>query len=218
MGRDLTAGVATAVAAQLVRPVLFYEGEYASGTLRLWTGFGDFTWNAQTWNGAGNMLGIGPVEEVSEIRATSFYVSLSGDAAALLSANLGQARTGLPGKVWIGFFDAAGALIADPFLAFHGRFDVPDIVDEGARATIQARYESRLIDLDRPRLRRYTDEDHRLDFPSDQGFGYVVSLQDKEIFWGRDSVEQKAARAARFDAMIAARVAAGYYDGPNAGD
>jgi hypothetical protein len=185
MARNLTGAMATAAAAGTVRPAVFYEGEYTTGTLRLWSGVGSIEWNGQTWTGAGQMLGIAPIEELSDVRAAAFHVSLSGEASAILSANLGAARNGLPGKVWLGFFDDAGALIADPFLAFQGRFDVPDIIDEGERATIQARYESRLIDLDRPRSRRYTDEDQKLDFPNDRGFEYVPKLQDLEVFWGR---------------------------------
>lgn len=187
MARDLSGAVATAVAAATVRPVVFYEGVFATGTLRLWSGVGPFQWNGQTWTGAGEMLDVSPIEELSDVRAAAFHVSLSGDAGAILSINLGAARNGLPGKVWIGFFDAAGALIVDPFLAFQGRFDVPEILDEGARASIQARYESRLIDLDRPRIRRYTDEDQRLDYPNDPGFEFVPALQDVEIFWGRSA-------------------------------
>lgn len=185
MGRDLTVGAAAAIAAEVVYPVAFYEGEYATGTVRLWSGVGPIDWDGKTWTGAGQMLGISSIEETSEIRASAFAVSLSGDVAALMQVNLAAARTGLPGRVWIGFFDSAGALVADPFMAFAGRFDVPDLVIGGARATIEVRYESRLIDLDRPRIRRYTHEDHQIDYPGDRGFEYVSSIQDKEVVWGR---------------------------------
>jgi hypothetical protein len=193
MARDLTAGVATAVAATTVRPVLFYEGEYSTGILRLWSGLGSFSWNAQTWTGAGQMLGLAPVEELSDVRAVGFAVSLSADASALLSLNLGAARQGLLGKVWIGFFDSAGALIDDPYLAFQGRFDVPDILDAGEQATISARYESRLADLDRPRERRYTDEDQSLDYPTDPGFEFVTRLPDKQVIWGGGGINAEVA-------------------------
>lgn len=199
MARNLTSGVATALAAPIVRPVIFYEGQFATGTLRLWSGLGDFTWNGQTWTGAGQLIGIAPVEEVSDVRAVGFGVSLSAEASAILSLNLGAARQGLPGKVWLGVFDAAGALIADPYLTFSGRFDVPDIVYQGEQSTIQARYESRLIDLDRPRLRRYTDEDQRLDFPTDPGFEFVTLLQDKPVIWGGGGVNAEVALRLQLD-------------------
>src|SRR5262245_20795596 len=105
MARDLTSAAAAAVAADLVRPVIFYEGVYETGVLRLWSGVGTIEWNGQSWFGAGQMLGISPIEETSEIRAVGFSVALTADASAILSLNLGAARQGLPGSVWIGFFD-----------------------------------------------------------------------------------------------------------------
>lgn len=187
MARGLTAAMLAAITASTVRPVAFYEGEYATGTLRLWSGVGPIDWDGQTWTGAGHMLSLAPIEESSEVRAVGFSVQLTGEASALLSVNLTAVRQGLPGSVWLGTMDAAGALIADPFLAFAGRLDVPDIVEEGERCTIAVKYESRLVDLDRPRERRYTHEDQQIDYPGDRGFEYVPGLQDAQIVWGRGS-------------------------------
>ena len=410
MARDLTTAVAAAIAAPSVRPAVFYEGVYTTGTLRLWSGIGPIEWNGHTWTGAGQMIGVAPITEVSDIRAVGFSVSLSGEASALISANLSAARQGLSGKVWLGVFESisyvslpgeagdylstpdsaansitgdidirakvalddwtppiasfavakrtgsgnqrsyslhigttgrinfsysmdgvnvtittstvaptvsngaalwiratadvddgaspnnhvvtfytsadydpitgtgtwtqlgdvvtgSGAisffnstspvelgstdngasgllagkvyyveirngiggpvvvkfdarrfsssnttmtaetgevwtlnqsgspmadivhqgesLIADPFLCFAGRLDVPDMVIGGERMTIAVAYESRLIDLDRARERRYTSEDQKIDYPDDLGFDFVPALQDMQIVWGR---------------------------------
>jgi hypothetical protein len=120
MARNLTDAVAAAAHAALVRPRIFYEGEFASGTLNLWSGIGPIDWDGKTWTGAGQMLGIGMIGETSELRAVGFEVSLSGEATAMLSANLGNARQGLPGMVWLGFME-------------------PEIVDfDFTQATLQA--------------------------------------------------------------------------------
>lgn len=184
MSRGLTAAMLAAVLAGTVRPVLFYQGEFSTGTLRLTSAARDISWNGQTWVGAGSMLEVSPVEEASDIRAVNFSVSLSGEFAAILSIALGAVRQGYPGSVWLGAFDAAGALIADPFKAFSGRLDVPDVLDDGAICRITVSYESRLIDLERVRARRYTPEDQAIDYPTDLGFDYVPSLQDAKIKWG----------------------------------
>lgn len=185
MARDLTVSMLSAIAAGTVRPVLFYEGQYETGTVRLWTGVGPIAWNGQTWTGAGSLLSVSSIDEVSEVSAVGFSVSLTGLTSALLALNLSAARQGLPGRVWFGAFDAAGAVIADPFNSFSGRLDVPDIAEDGERATITVKYESRLIDLDKTRERRYTHEDQQIDYPGDQGFAFVASLQDKQIVWGK---------------------------------
>lgn len=187
--RGLTAAMLSAIAAATVRPALFYEGEFVSGGLpaflRLWTGVGDIAWGGYTWTGGGQMLAITPIEETTDLRAVGFSVTLSGMPSALISIALQNVRQGKPGKLWLGLFDAAEALLADPYPLRRGRFDVAPIEDDGETCTISASYEDRLIDLDRPRDRRYTHEDQQLDYPGDLGFQYVPSLQDMDIPWGR---------------------------------
>lgn len=182
--RDLTGAMQTALAADKLRPVLFYEGQFASGTLRLWSGVGDFSWNGYTWAGAGQLLGMTPIAETSDVRATGITLSLSGMPATLLSVVLSNARHGYEGTVWLGLLDSAGAIIADPFISFKGRLDVPAIEEAGEGCTISISYESRLIDLDRARDRRYTHEDQSIDYPLDLGFEYVPSIQNAQINWG----------------------------------
>lgn len=184
MSRDLSAAMLAAITAGTVKPVVFYEGEFSTGTLRLWSGLGDVSWNGQTWNGAGGMLGVSAARETSGIEAVKFSVGLNGESQALLSANLGAVRQGMDGTVWLGAIGADGAVVADPRIMFKGKLDVPDVVDNGQSCTLGVSYESRLIDLERARVRRYTDEDQQIDYPGDRGFEFVPSLQDKQIPWG----------------------------------
>jgi hypothetical protein len=62
--------------------------------------------------------------------------------------------------------------------------DVMTIEDAGATANINVTAESRLIDLDRSRARRFTSEDQKIDYPDDKGLEMVASLQDTVIIWG----------------------------------
>jgi hypothetical protein len=367
MARTLTSAMTAAVAAKLVRPAILYEGEFPNGTVRLWSGFGTITWNGQTWVGAGQMLGVSAIGEVSGVNAVGMEISLSGEVTSLISVAIGQARQGYPGRVWLGFFEptnytldgsdlsaaswtreglrafgsgsvvndayapdgtltmdklvedtangphnfgqtydlpingiyqwqiyvkrnsvgsardcmlqitqhgsdyilarfdlgtgqlisttqngngklfdqgivsegngiyriwlngspdlssnsngvggyaymmsggfenyigdntsgltVGGAqftpvsdpcrLITDPYLAFEGRLDTSDITDAGESSRIALQYESRLIDLDRARERRYTSEDQQLSYPGDLGFDFVPTIQDMPLFWGR---------------------------------
>lgn len=184
MSRDLTAGTLAEVTAGACAPVLFFEGEFGSGTLRLWTGVGDVTWDSQTWTGAGNLLAASAVTETVDLRAVGITVSLSGMPSSLISLALAEADQGLPGSVYLGFLDAAGTIVADPYLSFEGRLDVPEIADQGDSCTISITYESRLIDLERPRARRYTAEDQRVTDAQDRGFDNVAALQDAVVIWG----------------------------------
>ena len=47
--------------------------------------------------------------------------------------------------------------------------------------------ENKLIMLERPRNRRYTDQDQKNLFSGDKGLEFVDDLQDKELVWGGGS-------------------------------
>lgn len=183
MSRGLTAGLLAEILAGSLRPVLFFEGVFSSGTLRLWSGVSSIDWNGYSWTGAGNLMSISDVQETSEIRAAGVTVVLSGLNTALMSIALAQVRQGLAGRVWVGAMDASNAIIADPFMAFEGRLDAPDITDNGESCTIAINYESRLIDLERPRERRITHEDQQIEYPGDLGREHLAVLQNANIAW-----------------------------------
>jgi len=185
MARGLTPAAAAELEKDLLRPILLFEGEFASGTVRLWTGFGQVSWNGQTWIGGGTLVGVGEINETEEVVAQGLTVSMSGIAQEMVQIAIEEARQNRPGRVWLGFLTEAGEVIADPHQVFAGRLDVPEIDDDGESATVSITYENRLIDLRRPRVRRYTHEDQRSQWPADRGFEFVAAIQDMEIAWGR---------------------------------
>lgn len=183
--RALTAALLAELTAKALRPVFFFEGEFTSGTVRLWSGAGDLAWNAQTWTGAGQALEISPIEESNTGRVNGLAFKLNGVPAAMIAIALAECRMGKPGTIWFGALDAAGTVVADPHLCFRGRLDVSTIEEDADKAIVTVTYESRLIDHQRARERRYTHEDQQIDYPGDRGFEYVASLQDKPFVWGR---------------------------------
>ena len=59
-------------------------------------------------------------------------------------------------------------------------------INEGAEvSTINLSVENKLIRLETANERRYTNEDQKIEHPTDQGFRFVSDIQDKEITWGR---------------------------------
>lgn len=183
--RNMTAALEAALIARDVRPALFFEGEFASGAIRFWTGMGAITWNSQTWDGLGNLIGFQGVDEGSEVIARGTSISLSGVPTAMVSAAITDAQQGLPGRIWVGLLAADGTIIVDPVEVFVGRLDVPTVADGQDTCTVSITYESRLIDLNTPRELRYTDQSQQQLYPGDRGFEYVTTIQDVEIVWGR---------------------------------
>ena len=84
MSRDLTSDFAAALAERDLRPVIFFEGAFASGPVRLWSGLGEIGWAGESWSGAGALLGLGSIEETSEVVAGGTSVSLSGIPPSLV--------------------------------------------------------------------------------------------------------------------------------------
>jgi len=184
MARSLTAAMLTALAAGTVRPCPIAEIEVAGGFVRAWNGIGDLLFGGQNYTGLGDLAGVSPVKESSDIRANNVQFQLSGIPAAMMSTALGSVRWNKSAKLWLGLLDASEALIADPYLMFSGFTDVPAIEESGATARISISAESRLVDLKRSRVRTYTPEDQRRDYPADKGFDFVAGLQDAQIIFG----------------------------------
>ena len=184
MSRDLTPSMVTEVGKAQVQPFLLFEGDFATGTVRAWSGIGNLNWNGQTWFGTGSLLTITDVFEDGEVSAKGISANLNGIPSELISLALQSCRQGSLGRVYLGFFDDSKNVIADPLLLFEGKLDIPVIDEEADTASIAISYESRLIDLERPRESRYTDEDQKREFPGDLGCAFVVALQDKNIVWG----------------------------------
>ena len=185
MSRSLTGALQAELAKQALAPIVLVQAQFTSGTIYVWSGIGSLSWNAQTWLGVGNLGSISTISEGTEVEAQGIVIGLSGIPAALIVQILGECRPNAPVKVWLGAVDSAGAVIADPYQAFSGRMDVPEIEEGADTCEIKIHVENRLIDLGRARERRWTHEDQKIDYPTDLGFEYVASLQEWNGLWGK---------------------------------
>lgn len=181
--RGATAGVIAELGGRVVSPILLAEIVWQSGITRAWSGWGELSWNGQTWTGTGDLAGVSSIQESTELRANGIQLHLDGIDPAYLSIALQDAAHGNTVKIWFGLLDVAGAIVADPLLMFSGLVDQPMIEEGEATSRIVVRAESEMIDLKRPRLRRYTDEDQQSDYPGDLFFEFVSSLREREVKW-----------------------------------
>lgn len=184
MARQLTAEFLAAISSNSIRPALFFEGEFTTGTLRFWSGQGEITWNNRTWEGNGLQKQIRFPTETTDVEATGIEIQLSGVSIATTQLVLGSAAMGRPGRIWLAMLDESGEVIPDPYLVFDGKFDTAEIVENETEPEITIRYESRLIDLDRGKEYRYTTESQKLFNNTDTGFDFVPGIQDWEGQFG----------------------------------
>tara|TARA_Y100001937_G_scaffold81921_1_gene110818 strand:+ start:21 stop:617 length:597 start_codon:yes stop_codon:yes gene_type:complete len=170
---------------------LFFDTE----TLRVWTGFGDITVNSggnNTYNGLGEVLSISDVQESQDISAKGVNLTLSGIPSNLLVHALSSPYQGRLCNIHFGFIDWSSPSNQAGILVFTGYMDTM-LIDEGAEtSTITTSIESRLIDLERPRTRRYTSESQKkrnttalpTNTTGDLAFDFVESLQNQRLQWG----------------------------------
>ena len=188
MARNLTAAQLAEITAQNMRPAIFCQLLFTSGFIYLWSGIGSISWNGQTWQGVGTYGNISAIPESADLTALGIKLTLSGIPASLITSALGEVRQGSPVIIYQGFLTPTGGVVSNPNNAWSGRMDVCEIAEAGETAVISITAESRLLDLNRSRERRYQKQDQAIDFPGDTGFDFVPSLQELSLVWGKASV------------------------------
>jgi hypothetical protein len=189
MSRSITSGLNTEFGNSDLKPIFLVKIVWDSGTSYVWSGYDDLSWDGQTWTGTGNLGTFGAVSETQEVRAEGMNFTLSGVPSALISQVLSDGRQGNEVSLWIGALDSSNNIVADPYQLFKGLMDVPGIEEGGDTSMITLSAENRLIELERSREVRYTDQFQKGRFSSDKGFEYIASLQNKSINWGKQDIE-----------------------------
>lgn len=186
--RSLTAAMQTMAQADVVEPLVLVEALFDSNAptsyLYLWNGIGNLMHDSKTYIGAGNLLSISSIAENVELKAAGVTVVLSGISDPLLSKAQTEDYQGRELTIRLGGFDSSGNVIADPIIVFSGFMDTMTISDGGDTATIAVTVENRLVEFEKTRVRRYTDNDQRILHPTDKGLEFVSQIQEKEIVWG----------------------------------
>ena len=185
MARSLPSALSAEINATELKPFYAVEFSFDSGTVRFWTGIGNITANSETWFGAGSVLAISDSAEGIDLSANGLTITLSGLESNIVAVALTENYRGRTCKVYMGALDATNQPVSDLYQVFAGRMDTMSIQEDGTTATIAITVENVLIDLERARTRRYTDEEQKKRFPNDKSLETVAALQDRQISWGR---------------------------------
>ncbi len=183
MSRDLPSSIVAEIAKKVVQLVLLAEFDFAAGPVRFWTGIGNLTWVGNVFTGCASLGTVTPVDETTDNSAAGLTFTLSGIPSDLVALALGDAYRGRRCKLWLAIINSTPAIV-DAYQIFGGRMDVMKISDSGATCAIALQAENALVDLQRPRNLRYTDQEQQQLFPGDRGLEFVASLANKQIYWG----------------------------------
>lgn len=184
MSRTLSAAVLAALTAANVPLIVFVELAFDSGTVRVTNAAYNQTWNGSTWIGLARLGGIDPIEEGAGVQANAIGLRLSGVPTDMVSIALGEHYQGRRCRIWAAPLSASYQVLADPVVVFDGRMDTM-AVEMGRTAIITLTAESRLADLERPRVRRYNDADQQAEYPGDKGLEFAEEMVEKELLWGK---------------------------------
>jgi hypothetical protein len=177
----LSPHAASSATSPVAAPVVLVELDFASGAFRAWTGLGQLNWAGKVFEGVGSIGAVGEVEETVELRAVRLTLALSPVPQEVVDIALAERSFRLrPARLWGALLDAEGAFVADPFPLWAGLMDTMEVTD-GAEPRVALTCESRLVDLERAEVRRYTDADQQAEYPGDRFFEYVPALQEAEI-------------------------------------
>jgi hypothetical protein len=180
MSRSIPAAILSAIGQPEVYPFYAVEMLFDSGAVRLWTGYTDRTIDGQTYLGAGTLLSISGIDEINDLAAKSATISLNGISSEIVSLSLAEPYQRRQCRILWGV-----TTVSDFVEIFGGYMNTMAIEDSGETSNITLTVESKLIELNRPRVRRYTHESQKSRYPTDTFFSFVADLQDKDIVWGR---------------------------------
>jgi len=208
MSRTLSDGIVSVLTAEAIQPFFAVQMFFDTQTLNFWTGLGELTVGGVTYTGTGQLMQISELSETAEISAKGATITLSGIPSNLISLALTEPYQGRLCKIYFGAIDANRVYLTDEdgnyilnedsskidisigdpndiVEVFTGYMDQMNIEEGAETSTIGLAVESKLIDLERPRVFRYTDANQKSRFTNDKGFEFVEDLQDKRFNWGR---------------------------------
>lgn len=185
MAKTLTSANTNVLDDSVIIPIHFLKIEYTSGTLYLNTSDRSLTFDGDEYIAGAGIANISSIEETQELQASGVQVQISGVDSSNISIALTENFKNIDTTLYLGFLNTSTYVLEDdPFIIFKGKIDTQNIQVDGETATIVIEIENRLIDWERQRISRYTNNDQLSKHSGDVGLEFVQQLVEKELFWG----------------------------------
>ena len=190
-GRDGITSTYISSSVATVRPEFAAYLDFSgSAPVRVWSGIQNITLNDIGGSGSYTAIGtygnISSVTETNEVSAKGIEVVLTGIPQEMISLALQNNYRGRTVAIYLLLFDSA-RVSYEQTCVFRGRMDQMIINEGETRSSISIKCESRLIDLNRPRERRYTDEYQKNLYPNDTGLEFISGMANRSLYWGNSA-------------------------------
>ncbi|HEV2324565.1 MAG TPA: hypothetical protein VGS10_11500 [Terracidiphilus sp.] len=180
--RNLPTPMIAQITSNEVMPVVLADLAFKSGTVYVWSGLGSVVCNGHTYVGVGSLGQVGDIKEGVQVKADGTSVSLSGIDPTILNDCLDDIQLGAPATLWLGIL--SNGVITATYPMYVGTVDKPSLPISPDTLTISLAIENKMLNLQRPTMRRYTSSDQNYYFPSDTGFHWVEIDNDLALIWG----------------------------------
>ena len=158
--------------------------DFEGGIVRLSSLKGTKIFEGEIYDGLGALGTINQAKETNDLAANGIELILTGVPDEYKSLALNEIYRGRPVTCYLWILDTDLNIIQST-ITFKGLMDQMIISSDGTTATVTVRCENRLIELNRTRDSRYTQEEQKLLWnDTDQGLRFVASLALKNIYWG----------------------------------
>lgn len=182
---DFSETVAAKLAGRDVRVAHLVKLEFASGTQRVWTGFGTLTAGAQTWEGIGDAGKVGSLNLSPGLNAEAVKLTLSGLSATLVAIAKDQVDevVGRRVTVYLQFFGDGWEALDSPYAVFVGLMDKMERVLTATDASIEVNCESIMTFKHRPPYGNFSHFDQQQRYSGDLGLERMAHNVDHVVNW-----------------------------------
>lgn len=181
VSRSLSSLIKTTLEGENIELFWLVELEFDSpNQVYLWSGIGSLTLDGITYTGAGDLMQISELRESSDIAAYGATITLSGIPSEFISLALEEPYQGRKAIVKFGVISGSTYTTA---VVYTGEMDQMNISYGPETVNIALDVESRLVDLQRARIRRYSHADQQSRYSGDLAFEFVTRLQNESLEW-----------------------------------
>lgn len=182
-GRSLTTAQTAAVTATVLYPALLFDLCFDDNTYHVWAGIGNLVVGTTTYLGVGSMGKVTTISEGTGVEAKGITLSLSGIDPSWLPESLNEINLAATATVYLGILTPQMQLVGNPINIFSGIMDGPQFNLDTKAITISIDVESELVDMNRSRGGRLTDQDQKARYPNDNSLQWVNFNQDLDVVW-----------------------------------
>lgn len=157
---------------------------FLSGVARMWSGNGQITIDGNVYIGAGGYGEISATNETGDLSAQGRQLTLNGVPSENIITLQNEVYKNRLAKEYVILFNESGSYLTHECV-FVGRMDTLSVKEDNGTCTIALNIENHLLDLGRPRIKRYTQTQLEADNGAlDYGLQFIPGIQSTQVTWG----------------------------------